>query len=129
MPDHHSAKGNYENATPGLPALLSQWAATEPERCRQVDDFGFEVRYAACWLKASADPGGHGAIIASVLEGCQQHQIYCDIEFTPRDEEQPPTVEVGCVHKVFRWDEGDEAVYAIPTLLLAEYLERLCAQV
>jgi hypothetical protein len=110
-----------------LRLLLSQWAAVEPQRCRQQDDDCFEVLYSDRWMEVTAQPASHGTIIAAVLEGCHSNQVYCEIEYTPRYEDQPPTIEVGCIYKAFRWDEGDEVIYSIPSLLLTEYLERLPA--
>ena len=108
-----------------LKQLLSQWAAIEPHRCRQKDDGQFDVLYAGHWAAATAESADHGALIASILEGCHANKIYCNIEYTPAFEDESPTVQVGCIHRAFRWDEGDEAIYSIPQLLLTEYLERL----
>jgi hypothetical protein len=105
--------------------LLLQWSATEPHRCQQKDDRNFDVLYAGQWMAVTAEPASHGALIASILEGCHANKIYCNIEYTPAFEDELPTVQVGCIHRAFRWDEGDEAIYSIPKLLLTEYLERL----
>jgi hypothetical protein len=108
-----------------LPTLLAQWARMEPERCRKLDDLRFDVEYLGYWIPITALPISHGAIIASVLSGCQANRIHCEIDYTPRYEQQPATVEVGCIPRAFRWDEGEEIISSIPSLLLQEYLERL----
>ena len=108
-----------------LRSLLSRWAAGEPQRCRQRDDFNFDVEYLGHWIAVSAQPISHGTIIASVLAGCQENNIHCEIDYTPRYEQQQATVEVGCIPKAFRWNEGEEIISSIPILLLEEYLERL----
>jgi len=108
-----------------LKSLLSRWAAVEPRRCRQRDDSTFDVEYLGHWIGVTAEPISHGAIIASVFAGCQEHNIHCAIDYTPRYEKQPAMVEVGCIPKAFRWDEGEEVISSIPILLLEEYLERL----
>jgi len=110
-----------------LKSLLSQWAAVEPVRCRQKGDTRFDVQYSGEWLPVTDKAANHGTIIAAVLEACHSNQIYCQIEYTPPYEDSPPEIQVGCIYKVFRWDEGDEVVYSIPSLLLTEYLERLQA--
>jgi hypothetical protein len=119
---------NHErNSTPEreLHSLLSRWAAIEPARCRQRDETRFDVQYAGHWITVTDQPSSHGAIIVAVFEGCQAHRLHCAIDYTPRYEDHPATVEVGCVPRMFRWDEGDEVVFSIPALLLTEYLERL----
>lgn len=108
-----------------LQSLLSQWCAIEPQRCAQKDDNLFEVLYSGGWMKVAAEAASHGTIIAAVLEGCHHNHIYCNIEYTPRYKDEPPTIQVGCIYRTFRWDEGDEVVYSITSLLLTEYLERL----
>jgi hypothetical protein len=108
-----------------LRSLLSRWAAVEPQRCRQRDDFSFDVEYLGHWIAVSTQPISHGSIIASVLAGCQENNIHCEIDYTPRYEQQPATVEVGCIPKAFRWNQGEEIISSIPILLLEEYLERL----
>lgn len=108
-----------------LRSLLARWAAVEPQRCRQRDDSSFDVEYLGHWIAISAQRDSHGAIIASVLAGCQANNIHCAIDYTPRYEQQPATVEVGCVPKAFRWDQGEEVISSVPTPLLEEYLERL----
>lgn len=60
-----------------------------------------------------------------MLAGCHENNIHCEIDYTPRYEQQPPTVEVGCIPKTFRWNVGEEIISSIPILLLEEYLERL----
>ena len=110
-----------------LKSLLTQWAAIEPQRCRRRDDDRFDVQYSGQWTPITAQPESHGAIIAAALEGCHQNRIYCNIEYTPRYEEEPLMVAVGCIHRAFRWDDGEDAIYSIPSLLLAEYLEQLQA--
>jgi hypothetical protein len=62
-----------------LRSLLSRWAAVEPQRCRQRDDFSFDVEHLGHWITLTAQPIGHGAIIAAVLGGCQENEIYCSI--------------------------------------------------
>ncbi len=104
---------------------FSQWAGIEPQRCRQRDDIGYDVNYVGHWIAVTPQPTSHGTIMAAVLGGCQDHRIHCAIDYTPRYKDQPPTVEVGCIPKMFRWDEGDEVVSSIPVLLLTEYLEQL----
>lgn len=108
-----------------LRSLLSRWAAVEAQRCRQREDSSFDVEYLGHWIEVSANPASHGAIIASVFAGCQANNIHCVIDYTPRYEQKPAMVEVGCIPKAFRWDEGDEVVSSIPVLLLEEYIERL----
>jgi hypothetical protein len=108
-----------------LRSLLSRWAAVEPQRCRQRDDFSFDVEYLGHWIAVSAQPLSHGTIIVSVLAGCHENNIHCEIDYTPRYEQQPASVEVGCIPKTFRWNEGEEIISSIPILLLEEYLERL----
>jgi hypothetical protein len=76
-------------------------------------------------MPITAQRESQGAIIAAVLEGCHQNRIYCNIEYTPRYEDEQPTVQVGCIHRAFRWDEGEGVIYSIPNLLLTEYLEQL----
>lgn len=110
---------------PDLRSLLSQWANLEPHRCRQQDENRFEVLYLGEWLAVTDQRASHGSIIAAVLAGCQDNQIYCSIDYTPRWEDQAATVEVGCIPKMFRYREGDEVISSIPVLLLVEYLERL----
>lgn len=110
-----------------LKSLLSQWAAAEPQRCRRKDDDRFDVWYSAQWLPVTDNAESHGSIIAAVLEACHSNQIYCCIEYTPRYEDEPSTIQVGCVHKAFLWDEGEEVISSIPPFLLTEYLERLQA--
>jgi hypothetical protein len=110
-----------------LKSLLSQWAAVEPQRCRQKDDTRFDVQYSGQWLPVTDDSASHGSIIAAVLEACHNNRIYCCIEYTPRYEDEPPTIQVGCVHKAFLWDEGEEVISSIPSFLLTEYLEQLQA--
>lgn len=110
-----------------LKSLLSQWAAVEPQRCRQKDDTKFDVRYSGQWLPVSDDSASHGLIIAAVLEACHSNRIYCCIEYTPRYEDEPPAIQVGCVHKAFLWDEGEEVISSISPFLLTEYLEQLQA--
>lgn len=108
-----------------LKSLLSRWAAVEPKRCRHRDDSSFDVEYLGHWIEVGAQPISHGAIIASILAGCQENNIHCAIDYTPHYEQKPAMVEVGCIPKAFRWDEGAEVISSIPTLLLEEYLERL----
>ena len=108
-----------------LQSLLSRWAAVEPQRCRQRDDFSFDVEYLGQWIAVTAQPISHGSIIAAVLAGCHDNNIHCEIDYTPRYEQRPATVEVGCIPKAFRWEEGEKVISSIPILLLEEYLERL----
>ena len=108
-----------------LSSLLSRWAALEPLRCRQRNDSSFDIEYLGDWIAINAQPISHGTIIASVLAGCQENNIHCEIDYTPKFEQQPAMVEVGCIPKAFRWDEGEEVISSIPVLLLEEYLERL----
>lgn len=110
---------------PDLRSLLSQWANLEPQRCRQQGEKHFEVLYLGEWLAVTDQRANHGSIIAAVLAGCQDNQIHCAIDYTPRWEDQAATVEVGCIPKMFRYREGDEVISSIPMLLLVEYLERL----
>lgn len=108
-----------------LKQLLSQWAGSEPYRCQQKDDSHFDVLYVSRWMAVTADSASHGTLTASILEGCHANKIYCNIEYTPAFEDESPTVQVGCIHRAFGWDEGDKAIYLISKLLLTEYLERL----
>lgn len=112
-------------SNPDLHSLLLQWTTLEPQRCRQQDDIHFEVRYLDHWLTITDQPVSHGNIIAAVLAGCQENQIYCTIDYTPRYENIAATIEVGCIPKMFRYRDGDEVISSIPTLLLMEYLSRL----
>ena len=72
-----------------LRSLLSRWAAVEPQRCRQRDDFSFDARYLDLWIIVTAQPLSHGAIMAAVLGACQENGIYCSIAYTPRYEQEP----------------------------------------
>ncbi|MEK6324752.1 MAG: hypothetical protein AABN33_24180 [Acidobacteriota bacterium] len=108
-----------------LRSLLSRWAAVEPKRCRQRNDFSFDVAYLGQWITVTVQAISHGAIIASVLAGCQENEIFCSIDYTPRYDQQPASVEVGCVFRAFRYAEGEEVISSIPGLLLKEYLEQL----
>jgi hypothetical protein len=76
-------------------------------------------------MPVTAQLFSHGAIIASLLAGCQENNIHCKIDYTPRYEQQPATLEVGCIPRAFRWDEGEENISSIAILLLEEYLDRL----
>lgn len=108
-----------------LPTLLLHWSKAEPVRCRQNEDGSFRVMYLGEWLRVTSDPASHGTIIAAVLGGCQENLIYCEIEFTPRYQDYPNTLEIGCIHKMFRYREGEDVISSVPVLLLTEYLERL----
>ena len=112
-------------SNPDLHSLLVRWTTLEPQRCRQQDDNHFQVLYLGYWLSATDQPASHGNIIAAVLAGCQDNQIYAYIDYTPRYENEKATVEVGCIPKRFCYREGDEVISFIPMLLLMEYLERL----
>jgi len=103
-----------------LSSLLSRWAALEPQRCRQRDDLSFDVDYIGRWITVTAQPISHGAIMAAVLNGCHENSFHCEIDYTPKYEQQPATVEVGCIPKAFRWNEGEEVISSIPVLLLEE---------
>ena len=108
-----------------LQSLLAYWARIEPQRCHYLEDDCFEVKYYDQWIAVKPDITSHGAIIAALLHACQEHSIYCKLEFTPRYEETPHTIQVGCIYKVFRYREEDDVITDIPLLLLTEYLERL----
>jgi hypothetical protein len=107
-----------------LQSLLLNWSKAEPSRCKQIEEDSFVVLYLGEWLPASSKTNTHGNIIVSVLEGCQENAIYCEIEFTPRYEDDPATLQVGCIHKMFRYREGEAIINSVPELLLTEYLER-----
>ncbi|MBI1763273.1 MAG: hypothetical protein HYR56_17755 [Acidobacteria bacterium] len=124
MPIQQTADDRVSDAQAEIEALLAKWATAEPQRCRKVDG-QFEALYFGNWLKVDAARAHHGNIIAAVLDACHANSIYCEIEYTPRYEKQPPSIEVGCIPKMFRWDEGDEVIASIPELLLTEYLERV----
>ena len=108
-----------------LTSLLLRWAAIEAQRCRRRDEDSFEVLYLGCWMAVTADSAGHGPIIAAVLGGCEENRIHCEIDYTPRYEREPANISVGCIPRMFRFDEGDEVIASIFLLLLMEYLERL----
>ncbi len=108
-----------------LQSLLTYWAKVEPQRCHHLEGDCFEVKYYDQWITVKPNTASHGAIIAAVLEACQEHSIYCKLEFSPRYEEEPNTIQVGCIHKVFRYREEDDVIAYTPLLLLTEYLEQL----
>jgi hypothetical protein len=108
-----------------LLSLLSGWAAIEPQRCRQLDDVSLELEYLGQSITITAQPISHGSIIASVLAGCQENKIYCSIGYTASHDQQHASVDVGCVFRASRYEQGEEVISSIPDLLLREYLERL----
>ncbi len=110
-----------------LKLWLIRWAKAEPERCRRGKDSIFELLCAGKWLPVNLQPEDYGLILGSLLTGCHDHRIYCCIEYEPQYNDRPPTVSVGCIPRMFAWNDGDEAIASIPILLLEQYLERLQA--
>jgi len=108
-----------------LQSCLSRWAAIEPRRCRRQDDASFEVQYLGHWMVVTPQPPSHGTIIAAVLGGCEDNRIHCAIGYEPRYKNEPATIEVGCIPKMFSFNRGDEVIASIPVLLLDKYLEQL----
>ncbi|BAC90354.1 hypothetical protein [Gloeobacter violaceus] len=105
--------------------LLRIWSRLEPERCRLSSD-GFEIMHCARW-----HPTGEGALIVALLEACDQHNFYYDIERIPVGSEEPIgnlRISVG-VQKVWQYREGDRTVEKLPELLLSEYLDHWRTQI